>query len=72
MSLIAKATPGSVQRAEAEGLTLHPRLSEPLIEEDQMKKEIASLAFSLWEQRKSPLGSPELDWFEAERRLRGA
>jgi hypothetical protein len=28
---------------------------------------VAKLAYKLWEQRGRPLGSPEVDWFAAER-----
>jgi hypothetical protein len=35
-----------------------------------VNQEIAKLAYSLWEQRGSPYGSPEFDWLEAERRIR--
>lgn len=28
---------------------------------------VAKLAYQLWEQRGHPLGSPEVDWFAAER-----
>jgi hypothetical protein len=28
---------------------------------------VAKLAYKLWEQRGRPLGSPDVDWFEAER-----
>jgi hypothetical protein len=31
--------------------------------------EIAKLAYELWERRGRPLGSPEIDWFAAERAL---
>lgn len=42
--------------------------------EDEMKekythKEIASLAYELWERRGRPLGSPEIDWHAAENAL---
>jgi hypothetical protein len=33
-------------------------------------QEIAALAFSKWEARGRPVGSPEEDWFHAERELR--
>jgi len=34
-------------------------------------QEIAQLAHRLWEARGAPLGSPEQDWFDAERWLLG-
>ncbi len=34
------------------------------------KKEIASVAYALWQSRGCPLGSPEADWFRAEREVR--
>jgi len=34
------------------------------------EEEIAILAHDLWIQRGSPEGSPEEDWFEADRKLR--
>ena len=33
------------------------------------REEIAALAYSLWEARGRPEGSPEEDWFNAERAL---
>jgi len=35
------------------------------------QEDIAELAFILWQERGSPFGSPEEDWFEAERWLNG-
>ena len=32
--------------------------------------DIAVLAYALWEKRGHPIGSPEEDWFQAERALR--
>ena len=32
----------------------------------------AKLAYQLWEQRGSPFGSPEVDWFAAEKALASA
>ena len=32
----------------------------------------AKLAYELWERRGSPVGSPELDWFAAEKALASA
>jgi DUF2934 family protein len=31
---------------------------------------VQKLAYQLWEQRGSPLGSPEIDWFAAEKAMR--
>jgi hypothetical protein len=30
-----------------------------------LQKEVAELAYWFWEQRGSPIGSPEVDWFRA-------
>jgi hypothetical protein len=48
------------------------RQSEPLSPlPDQMeKKRVAEMAFSFWEERGRPFGSPDEDWFRAERELR--
>ena len=32
--------------------------------------EIAALAYHLWHARGCPVGSPEIDWFQAEQQLR--
>jgi DUF2934 family protein len=34
------------------------------------RDEIAVLAYELWERRSRPFGSPEIDWYAAERELR--
>jgi hypothetical protein len=31
---------------------------------------VQKLAYQLWEKRGSPLGSPEIDWFAAEKTVR--
>jgi hypothetical protein len=33
--------------------------------------DIATLAYQLWTDRGSPIGSPEEDWFRAEEELKG-
>jgi hypothetical protein len=33
------------------------------------QEDIERLAYALWEQRGCPIGSPEIDWFEAVKRL---
>ena len=40
------------------------------VPETSMQEDIAKLAYILWQQRGCPNGSPEFDWFEAERKLR--
>jgi hypothetical protein len=37
---------------------------------DGYSAEIERLAYRFWEQRGRPFGSPEADWFEAEREFR--
>jgi hypothetical protein len=37
---------------------------------DASIQDLAKLAYALWEQRGCPFGSPEVDWLEAERKLR--
>jgi hypothetical protein len=39
-----------------------------LLEQDH--KEVENLAYQLWQQRGSPIGSPAEDWFRAEAELR--
>jgi hypothetical protein len=47
------------------------RQSEPSLLPDQMEnKRLAEMAFSFWEDRGHPFGSPDEDWFRAERELR--
>lgn len=36
---------------------------------DVGEEKIADLAYTLWQQRGCPIGSPEFDWLEAERQL---
>lgn len=35
-----------------------------------VQAELQALAYQLWLERGSPAGSPEIDWFEAEARIR--
>jgi hypothetical protein len=44
--------------------------SHSQISESAMQEDIAKLAYALWQQRGRPFGTPEFDWFEAERKLR--
>jgi Protein of unknown function (DUF2934) len=52
------------------------RAEESLKTADQVPQDglistdIATLAYHLWEERGCPVGSPEIDWFDAEQQLR--
>jgi DUF2934 family protein len=46
------------------------RVAHPKLSETWVQKDIAKLAYALWQQRGCPYGTPEFDWFEAERTLR--
>jgi Protein of unknown function (DUF2934) len=39
------------------------------MKEKYANDEVAMLAYQLWERRGRPLGSPEIDWYAAERAL---
>jgi hypothetical protein len=58
---ISEASPAAEKPAET-GLPARP-VSQP------SHQAIALLAYDIWERRGSPLGSPEEDWFEAEKQL---
>lgn len=45
--------------------------SQPLEQSTSLHSDIAVLAFQLWQDRGAPEGSPEKDWYEAERQLTG-
>jgi hypothetical protein len=71
MKILKTETQDSVQRGSE-------RSSRPTmafysnVPERSMNQDIAKLAYALWQQRGYPYGSPEFDWFEAERTLSGA
>jgi len=44
---------------------------QPDLSENLDEQEIATFAYQLWEERGCQIGSPEQDWFEAERQLKG-
>ena len=54
MSARAPIVPAAVQR-------------ETKPEAEKSTQDIANLAYALWQQRGCPEGSPEQDWFEAEK-----
>ena len=70
MSAAATATQGSLQReqntapAGSANLLITQGSAEPI------QEDIARLAYALWQNRGCPIGSAEIDWFEAEQKLR--
>lgn len=44
-------------------------MDKPASRQDRNKQEIADLAYQRWVERGRPQGSPDEDWFEAEREL---
>jgi Protein of unknown function (DUF2934) len=67
MSTYAIATPGSVQRDldKAASKSHRPSPASSTVKHEN----IAQLAYLLWQRRGCPEGSPDNDWFEAERQL---
>ena len=55
----------ALQEAQIESPETSARSAEPHLDHRQ----IASLAYALWQQRGGPEGSSEEDWFRAEREL---
>jgi hypothetical protein len=50
--------------------TFEPQESASLREARTLQEEIAALAYSLWQSRGCPEGTPDEDWFNAEEILR--
>jgi hypothetical protein len=44
--------------------------SHSQVPDTSMQENLEKLAYGLWQERGCPYGSPELDWLEAERKLR--
>lgn len=44
--------------------------AQTVILERDNREEIATLAYAIWIQRGSPVGSPEEDWFRAEKEVK--
>jgi hypothetical protein len=67
----ATAAAASVQReSEKPKSAGTASASHSQISESAMQEDIAKLAYVLWQQRGCPYGTPDFDWFEAERKLR--
>ena len=63
---VQPSTAGEAHRASAS----QPVPSQEMAYGDPLKDEIAAVAYRRWLERGSPVGSPEVDWQEAERELR--
>lgn len=74
MSARILATPRPVVQHESDTNRNQPIFGECLSRPEDLQvsveDEVRQLANSLWKQRGSPEGSPESDWFEAEKQLR--
>lgn len=44
--------------------------AQKIISEPRNQAELSALAYELWIQRGCPIGSPEVDWFRAEKDLK--
>ena len=51
----------------------HPELAQgslvDSLDSETMQAQIQALAYRLWTERGCPVGSPEVDWFEAEEQV---
>jgi DUF2934 family protein len=67
----AAATSPSIQReSEMRKPPGTASASHSQMAETSMKENLEKLAYGLWQERGCPYGSPEIDWLEAERKLR--
>jgi hypothetical protein len=67
----AAATSPSVQReSEMRKPPGTASASHSQMPETSMQENLEKLAYGLWQERGCPYGSPEMDWLEAERKLR--
>ncbi len=67
----ATATSASVHReSEMRKRPGTESASHSQMPETSMQEDLAKLAYGLWQERGCPFGSPEVDWLEAERKLR--
>ena len=67
MSAPKAATPGSVRGTISQTPERENQGNPDL--DDSAAKDVAQLAYALWERRGYPEGSAEADWFEAEKQL---
>ncbi len=67
----ARRNPGTTSTgAAAAAMALDPAGEQGTAKSAIARDEIALLAYSYWEARRCPCGSPEEDWFRAEEDLR--
>lgn len=74
MSATATAPSRSVQReaqTDSEKTSLQTNTPQSQLSEARKHEDIARLAYTLWQLRGCPYGSPEEDWLAAEGELRG-
>jgi Protein of unknown function (DUF2934) len=69
MKTTTKTTQGS-NRREPNRPTQATATFQSHLPETSNKQDIAKLAYALWQHRGCPYGTPDFDWFEAERKLR--
>ncbi len=71
MAANVTVTPGAVER-KSQKKTRPPTAdaSQSQVPESSMQENIAKLAYALWQHRGCPYRSPEVDWMEAEHKLR--
>lgn len=63
----------AVKKASSEDVTIPPESAAAVQSEEitnGVQADLQVLAYQLWRDRGSPIGSPEIDWFEAEAQIR--
>jgi hypothetical protein len=66
----ATATSASRRGSKMHKPSSRATASHSEVPESSMQEDLAKLAYGLWQERGCLEGSPEVDWIEAERRLR--
>jgi hypothetical protein len=62
--------PPTTEQPRSEDLVQQPKPLTDFYSEDRHEL-VQKLAYQHWEKRGSPFGSPEIDWFAAEKAVRG-
>ena len=70
MSAATQMAPSSIPE-EANASMEQLFSAHPETTQSSRQTEVAQLAYSLWQQRGCPEGSPEIDWLQAEQQLNG-